>query len=96
MEELLERRDLLLMHLSRQIDADVAEVPGFGAVAGDFGVAGCVAQDKAVFVGVGSHPLAAESGSKAISDIAAVSGKIDRQTGLMLAIAWPSTLAVGH
>ena len=39
-----------------QVFADIAEVPGFARDAGDFFLALRIAQNKAVFVGVGSQP----------------------------------------
>ena len=82
------------MHLQGQVFADVAEMPGFGAVAGDWRFVGGVAQDEAVFIGVGGGPLAFGGGAEAVSDTAAATGDVDGQSGLVLAETGAGTLAV--
>ena len=82
------------MHFGRQVFADIPEMPGFRAVAGDVCKIGLVAQNEAVFIGVGGDPLAAGCGRETISDIAAAAAKIHRPAGLMLTVAWPRAFGV--
>src|SRR5690606_1613970 len=86
------------VHFFCQLNADVAEVPGFVGVTGDGFFAFGVADDKAVLVGVGGQPDAfgrrGETGFQAARAVVG-SREVGGPAGLMLAVAGAGAEAVG-
>ena len=78
-EELFEGGDALVVHFGGEGDANVAEVPGFAAVAGRRGVFWCITEKEAVFISIGRYPFSARCIAEAISDITSAASRSTAQ-----------------
>ena len=73
-------------------------MPGFGLVTGNTLVGGSIADDKAVFVGIGCQPFALRRVTETFCYFAIFAHRLDigGKTGLVFAVARTGALGIGN